>query len=106
MEEGLGAETQKRRTEEEKGWLVCNKWLTIITTPPLFFISPPHKICWRPALCGADFDRRSSQATVCRKAPHNLKRAPQADPCIGIGLDCICGSISYLFADAILPVSA
>jgi hypothetical protein len=43
MEEGLGAETQKRRTEEEKGWLVCNKWLTIITTPPLFFISVHSK---------------------------------------------------------------
>jgi hypothetical protein len=32
-------------------------------------------LLWRSALCGADFDRRSSQAKFCRKAPHNLKRA-------------------------------
>jgi len=33
MEEGLAAETHKRRAEEERGWLVSNKWLTIITHP-------------------------------------------------------------------------
>jgi hypothetical protein len=65
----------------------------------------PLKIeaCGTRALCGADFDKRSSQAKVCRKAPHNLKRGLQSDPYIGIGLHGICGPISYLFADATLP---
>ena len=37
MEEGLGTEPQRHRAEEEMEWLVCNKWLTIITTPPPVF---------------------------------------------------------------------
>jgi hypothetical protein len=33
MEEGSATKTQRRRAEEERGWLVSNKWLTIVTTP-------------------------------------------------------------------------
>jgi hypothetical protein len=37
MEEGSATEPQGRRVEEERGWLVSNKWLTIVTTPSPFF---------------------------------------------------------------------
>src|SRR5258706_14516504 len=57
---------------------------------------------WRPALCGGDFDTRARHVRILQKAPHNLKRGLQSDPC-SIGLHCVCGPISYLFADPTLP---
>jgi hypothetical protein len=33
-----GTETRRRRAEEEREWLVSNKWLTIITTPSPVFL--------------------------------------------------------------------
>ena len=33
MEDESTTETERRRAEEERGWLVSNKWLTIVTTP-------------------------------------------------------------------------
>jgi len=41
----------------------------------LVMVARHIKFLWRWTLCGADFDRRSGQAELCRKAPHNLKRA-------------------------------
>jgi 8-oxo-dGTP pyrophosphatase MutT (NUDIX family) len=38
MEDDAPAETRRRRAEEERGWRVSNKWLTIITTPLPVFI--------------------------------------------------------------------
>jgi hypothetical protein len=42
MEDGSATGIRRRRAEEERGWLVSNKWLTIIATP-LFFISVDSK---------------------------------------------------------------
>jgi len=39
LEEGSATEPQRHIAKEELEWLVSNKWLTIITTPPLSFIS-------------------------------------------------------------------
>jgi hypothetical protein len=37
MEDESATEPPRRRAKEERGWLVSNKWLTIITTPfPVF----------------------------------------------------------------------
>jgi hypothetical protein len=38
MEDGSTTETWRRKAEEEMGWLVSNKWLTIITTPSPVFL--------------------------------------------------------------------
>ena len=37
MEEVSATESQRHRAGEEMEWLVSNKWLTIITTPPPVF---------------------------------------------------------------------
>jgi hypothetical protein len=37
MEEASAVKARRHRAEEERGWLVSNKWLTIITTPPPVF---------------------------------------------------------------------
>jgi len=38
MEEGANTEIQGRGPEKERGWLVANKWLTIVTTPSPVFL--------------------------------------------------------------------
>ena len=43
MEDGAATETQRHGAGEEGRWLVSNTWLTIIGTPPLFFVGVASK---------------------------------------------------------------